>query len=373
MQSGIDLMNIIILTKRQYTNKDLIDDKFGRIRNLPFELSILKHTVMGICLSYRKKKEKHVFDGSVEWRSINAGPLKIYGLYQFYRQAKLNASNMDIIWASSDSIYGVIGYLLSRKYKIPCVFDLYDNYEYFLLARLPVMKQLYRWVVKNSDGVTCVSEPLARLVTSYGRDKPLFVLENAVQHDVFKPLDKKECRRTLNLPVKGRFVGTAGTLHSNRGILGLFDAFDSLKDKYPDLHLVLAGPCHVHIPSDRRIIYLGNLPESKVPLVLNTLDVAVVCNIENEFGKYCFPQKAREIMACNTPLIGARVGAMQDILTGFPEEWLFKPNDKTDMARAIESRLHDESTNYTNIKSWTDIAAELEKYLFGVIKRAVNK
>jgi len=101
--------------------------------------------------------------------------------------------------------------------------------------------------------------------------------------------------------------------------------------------------------------------------------VAVVCNIENEFGKYCFPQKAREIMACNTPLIGARVGAMQDILTGFPEEWLFKPNDKTDMARAIESRLHDESTNYTNIKSWTDIAAELEKYLFGVIKRAVNK
>lgn len=46
----------------------------------------------------------------------------------------------------------------------------------------------------------------------------MFVIENAVRKDLFRPLDKKTCRDALGLPQHARLVGTAGALYQNRGI-----------------------------------------------------------------------------------------------------------------------------------------------------------
>lgn len=363
-------MNILVLSKRQYTSKDLIEDKYGRIRHIPLELSNLGHTVLGLCLSYQRKRQAKFDDNGVEWHSFNAGLLILPGLIRFYKQASICARHADILWASSDSLFGMLGYFLARQYNIPFIFDLYDNYEYFLMARLPILKQMYRWVVKKSDGVTCVSRPLAKLVRSYGRKKPTKVLENAVPAGLYRPLNRRDCRKTLNLPVHGRLVGTAGAIHPNRGITVLFKSFERLKTKYPDLHLVLAGPRHTNIPKDPQIIYLGNLSEDKVPLVWNALNIAVVCNSRNEFGKYCYPQKAGEIMACDTPIVGAGIGSMQDILAGYPSDWFYRPDDAHDLARAIENRLQDTRTNYTGVKAWAEIAADLDGIMHSVVMDA---
>jgi len=352
-------MQILVLTKRQYMNKDLIDDRFGRFRELPLEMALKKHKVYGICLSYKKKEEKYIYDGPVEWQSINAGFLNIPGLLRFFRQAAELAPKVDAIWACSDSFYGIIGYMLSSKYRIPLVFDLYDNFEYFLMARLPIIKQLYRWAIRKSDAITCVSRPLARLVRSYGKKDRVNVIENAVRKDLFKPMDKKTCREALTLPQNARLVGTAGALERNRGIQFLFEAFDMLKTKYPDLHLVLAGPRNMHIPHNSRIHYLGILSLEKVPLFLNSLDVSIICNRENDFGRFCFPQKTREIMACDVPLISARVGSMAELFTNH-SEWLYNPDDAPDLARVIENRMMNQKTDYQEVFSWSDAATKLE-------------
>ncbi|WP_299979451.1 glycosyltransferase family 4 protein [Desulfobacula sp.] len=359
------MLNIFVISKRQYTNRDLIDDRFGRVRNIPYELAKRNNKVYGLCLSYQKKAELTIHDGSVEWESMNIGTLKIPGLLRFYRKADVYARKSDIILAFSDSIYGIIGYLLAKKYDIPLVFDLYDNFEYFKIGRLPVVKQIYRRVVRKCDGVTCVSSPLAKLVKSYGREKAMAVIENAAQDNLFKPLDKKYCRQSLNLPVNAILVGTAGALCSNRGISSLFKAFDLLKDKYPELHLVVAGPRDIDIPVGKKIHDLGVIPHETVPLLFNAMDVAVVCNKNNKFGQYCFPQKAREIMACGVPIIAADIGGACDLLMDNPE-WLFKPDNVEDLTKVLENRLNYQTTNYKNIKSWSDISMQLEKLLNNV-------
>jgi hypothetical protein len=145
------MLKILVITKRQYTNKDLLDDRFGRLRELPLELALRGHEVYGLCLSYRKKKNKRVLDGSVNWESINAGTMMIPGLLEFIKRAGQLTPKVDAIWACSDSIYGIIGYMLSSKYNIPFIFDLYDNFEYFLMAKLPIIKQLYRLAVRSSS------------------------------------------------------------------------------------------------------------------------------------------------------------------------------------------------------------------------------
>ena len=355
-------MQILVLSKRRYMNKDLIDDRYGRFREIPLALARMDHQVTGLCLSYRSKNEGKINDGPVLWESINLGPTKILGLLRFLKAAMHSAQCADVIWACSDSIYGIFGHMLSTIYSKPLVFDLYDNFEYYLAAKLPIIKQLYHYTLNNCSAVTCVSQPLAELVKSYGKKENVVVLENAVRDDLFFPMDKKSCRADLKLPPNGQLVGTAGALEDSRGIHSLFEAFDLLKDRHPDLHLVLAGPRKADLPRGDRIHDLGVLPLQKVPLVLNALDVAVICNRNSEFGKYCFPQKAAEIMACNVPLIAARVGSLAGLLKNHPE-WLFTPESKMDLAKALEYRLLHRNTKYTHVSSWQKAAELLEKIM----------
>jgi len=343
-------------------NKDLIDDRYGRFREIPLALAQMGHLVKGICLSYLPKNEGRIYDGPVLWESINLGQINILGLRRFIKRASHYAKSVDVIWACSDSIYGIFGYILSTQYSTPLVFDLYDNFEYYLAAKLPIIKQLYHHTVKSCNAVTCVSRPLAKLVNSYGRKENVVVLENAVRNDLFFPMDKKSCRADLKLPPNCQLVGTAGSLEDSRGIQSLFGAFDILKDRYPDLHLVLAGPRKGTLPRADRIHDLGVIALEKVPLLLNALDVAVICNRNSEFGRYCFPQKAAEIMACDVPLIAARVGSMAGQFKDRPE-WLFTPDSKRDLAIALEHRLVHLNTDYANVYSWEKAAEVLEKIM----------
>jgi teichuronic acid biosynthesis glycosyltransferase TuaC len=355
---------ILVLTKRQYTNKDLLDDRFGRLREIPLQLARRGYEVKGLCLSYAPKGNGVVLDGPVIWESIDATPLIFPGVLKFLSRSSQLMKEVDFIWACSDSLYGIIAYLLGRKNRVPVIFDLYDNFEYFLAARLPVIKQLYRWSVRKCEAVTCVSLPLAKLVETYGRDDGIYVLENGVRRDLFRPLDKAECRARFGLPQVAVVIGTAGALHESRGVDHLFQAFFLLKDKHPSLHLLVAGPRRhgYPLPRDRNIHDLGVLNYEHVPAFLNALDVAVICNLGNEFGKYCFPQKAREIMACDVPLVAAGVGAMRELLHANPE-WLYVPDSSTDLARVLGNRLVDHRTNYEGVSSWSEVATRLDGIL----------
>jgi len=342
--------------------KDLIDDRFGRFREIPLRLSQMGHEVIGLCLSYSRRKEGWIKDGFVLWGSINATGIKLPGIMRFVYNAQKAASKSDLIWACSDSIYGIIGYFLSKKNHIPLIFDLYDNFEYFFMARLPVIKQLYRYVVRSCDAVTCVSRPLAGLVNSYGRKKLTTILDNAVRNDLFVPLHKEKCRENLKLPKNVRFLGTAGGLTSTRGIKILFDAFDIIKNKHPDIHLAVAGPRDINIPRNERIHDLGILPFERVPIFLNALDVGIVCNLDNAFGNYCFPQKTRELMACNIPIIAANVGSMKDVFKEH-SEWLYEPGNVKSLVEVIENRFADRTTNYERPPAWADLAQSLERIM----------
>jgi len=346
-------------------SKDLIDDHFGRFREIPLELARMGHRVTGLCLSYRSRTEGWISDGPVQWKSINAGRFKFFGLARFIVKARRLAEETDIIWACSDSFYGVIAHFLSITCHKPFIFDLYDNFDYYLASNLPIVRQLYRIAVRKCAAVTCISRPLTDIVITYGKRHGIFLLENAVRKDLFKPLDQRACRKDLGLPVNCRLVGTAGALYKNRGIERLFEAFAHLKASNPELHLAVAGPRDVTIPQNPRIHDLGVLPSDKVPLFLNALDVAVICVKDDAFGRYCYPQKAGEIMACDLPLVAAKTGSLTDIFATNPE-WLYDPRNGNSLVKALDRRLSDKSTGYLTPPSWKELAERLEQIFIQV-------
>jgi glycosyltransferase involved in cell wall biosynthesis len=347
-------------------NKDLIGDRFGRFREIPLALSGMGHRVTGLCLSYKQKSEGWLLDEMVRWKSINATSLKFPGLIRFVLTARKLAKNSDIIWACSDSFYGVIGCFLGRIYDVPVVFDIYDNFGEFFVARLPLAKQLYHWALRRSDAITCLSSPFAEFILDrYAPHQRIYPVEFAVRTDLFKPLDKIRCREMFDLPSNARIIGTAGALYKIREVDLLLEAFEKLKKQNSDLHLALAGPRDIQIPTDTRIHDCGILPFEKVPHFINALDVAVVCYADDDFGKYCFPQKTREFMACNIPVIAARVGGLKEMLKDHPE-WLYEPGNPLSLAETLERRLVEKKTVYDRFPTWKDLALDVEKIMLNL-------
>lgn len=360
-------MRILVLSKRQYTGKDLLNDRYGRLYEIPAALAACDHEVVGVTLSYRRRAVgwyRRDDLPKLSWFAINMLPL---GLWQYPRRlAEIVADfRPDLIWACSDAFHAIAGATLSRATGIPLVIDLYDNFESYTATQVPGVAPLFRAACRRAAGLTVVSQALCEyVVPTYGISVPVTVVGNGVRCDLFHPRDRKSARASLGLPIGVRLVGTAGAISADRGIAALFDAFMELASDDLSLHLVFAGPrdatpCRYRHP---RILDLGVLPFEQIPDFYSALDVAVVCNRDSAFGRYCFPLKLYEIIACHTPLVAAEVGDVKKILTDYPNS-LYKPSNFKDLALKIRNQLINPISIQCRPPTWLELGKKLEGFL----------
>lgn len=367
-------MKILILTKRRYMGKDLLDDRFGRFRELPLHLAGLGHEVVGISSNYRRKGNKTIIDADsnkgsrVTWHSID---LSVSSVPTYCRRARELAMNFkpELVWACSDAYHAIFGAWLTKGIQARCTIDLYDNFESFGASKLPFVLPLFRQVVKRADGVTCFSKRLADYVANtYSRRKPTIVIENGVREDLFRPQDQQACRRRVGLPVNATIIGTAGALDSGHDIETLFHAFELLTNERTDIHLALAGPRSrwLRIPAGPKIHDFNILPHEEVASLIGALDLCIVCYRRSAQGQFSFPQKVYEIMACRVPLIAAAVGTTNELLVNYPE-CLYEPENPNSLADAIRRQLRVRTVVAINVPSWADSAKRLATFLARVV------
>jgi teichuronic acid biosynthesis glycosyltransferase TuaC len=365
-------MKILVLSKRQYMGKDLIDDRFGRFRELPLELARLGHEVQGISLSYRPRAEGSIIDsapcqdGQVIWHSLNLINGFVPALKSYFKHVRhlLHGFRPDVIWACSDAYHAIFGYRLSRQCQARCIIDLYDNFEAFGATKLPLVLALFKRAVRGADGVTCFSQRLAeRIVQNYSRVKPTAVIESGVNTELFFPQDRLLCRQLLGLPEDATLIGMAGALHRSRDVDSLFRAFQILATENHRLNLVLAGARErgLRVPKGPRVHDLKTLPHERVPTFINSLNLSVIGYRDSVQGRYSFPQKAYEILACHAPLIAAAVGTMQDLLKDQPG-CLFQPGHPESLAAAARSQLKSPVELNIPVPSWRTLARHLEGF-----------
>ena len=137
-----------------------------------------------------------------------------------------------------------------------------------------------------------------------------------------------------------------------------------MKREDDQIHLVLAGPTELStpLPYGERVIYLGLISHEDVSNLFNALDVGILCIPDDEFGRYCFPQKAYEMLACNLSIISSRIGDMKFLLKNTPRH-LYCAGDDQDLARKIKKELH--SKNHLNlpIPDWASELANFNQHL----------
>lgn len=352
-------------------SKDVILDKYARLYEMPHQLGLLGHEVACFCLSYQSHTEG-VWDETTAqkkllWSSKSYLGFKKIGIlaYPLYLLKKLSDFQPDIIIAASDIPHIIWGAWLAKKLNKPFVADLYDNFESYGQAKIPLLKNLFHKALDQASLVTTTSHSLAKKIrTEHSTVKHVLTLPSVIDKALFKVADQQQARQQLNLPLDVPLIGTAGGLTKMKGITDLFRAWEIIKQRDPQVHLVLAGPIEAQtpIPQGERVIYLGLLPHHQVVTLFQALDVGVLCIPDDAFGQYCFPQKAYEMLATELTIVSTAVGDMVELI-GENRELLYTPENFMQLADSVMQQLQHYQKLDVHIPDWSENIQIMNGYL----------
>ena len=354
-------MRLLFLTKRHYTNKDLIADRFGRLFHLPVQLGRLGHDVSVIALDYRGSSQTEIAVDGVEFFSL---PVRGASFPSSWRRMSEQARSLrpHAVIGSADTHLGWMARRIARKREALFVFDLYDNYAAFASARIPGMKALFERLVGAADLVVGASEPLVRLAHRHNSKVALVV--NGVDRDLFRPIDKATARARLGFDIGRKLIGYLGSIEPDRGIETLVDAVGIVRSHEPDTRLLVAGADTMGFGWDPSLhSYRGVVPQTEVPYLINACDVVVLPYLANAWGDYTYPNKLAEYIACGVPVVATSVSGFATVLAG-ASQGLCPPGDPAAMAQAITAQLESPVVLPTDdVSSWEALAEELDEAL----------
>jgi len=358
-------MKILVLMKRFGTNKDLVMQNFGRQVRLFEHIKKFGNDIDFLCMDYKKFESKRIRKNNINYY-IEPFSLAKFGIFLKKLDLLLRANKYDIIVASTSPILGIIGYFYSRKYNIRMMYELQDSFDVYGEYKIPFIKQIDRHVTKNSDVVVCVSHALMDKVKKF-RKKATYVVENGIEQDLFKPMDKAKCRKILRLPLDAKIIVYIGHITKIRGFDTLLAAFDKVRKKYPNSYLLVSGQIDKDMSINHENVLFRALPERKqVVMAINAGDVAVIPDSRNAFTEYSFPYKLVEYMACGIPIVATDIGDMSLLLRKYNGS-ICKPDDADDLSKKIITRLeNNKKVNYgKDLKQlmWETLAAKLNKIL----------
>ncbi|MDF3030873.1 MAG: glycosyltransferase [Moraxellaceae bacterium] len=349
-------MRFIFLCKRYYTNKDLLDDRFGRLYHLPVELARRGHAVEVLALDYRHVRgETRRLEG-VDFTALPAAPL-VLPLLPLRLLARLRRAPCDVVVASGDSHIGYLGLLGARVLKARFAFDIYDYYPAFPGNRLPGMKSMFAAAAASAELLLCASPPLMERLQPLNARRLL--VENGVDRQLFRALPGTSKARQCS--GEGPVIGYFGSISASRGPL-LVEACRRLRGKWPGLRLLMAGVAQDVSLDEAWIDYRGALPQQELPALIAACDVLAVPYASTPFNDMSGACKLAEYLACERPIVATRIAGHETVL-GSGAQGLCG-QDPDDMARAIERQMQDpEILPFPAHLDWRAIAAQMERAL----------
>jgi N-acetyl-alpha-D-glucosaminyl L-malate synthase BshA len=203
-----------------------------------------------------------------------------------------------------------------------------------------------RYAIQQSDGVTSISSYLKEVTeTSFGITRPIEVVHNFVNCDVYKPFEDLDARAQA----RSRFAAPDEFLFAHlsnfrpvKRVADVIQIFARVAKEIP-ARLVLIGDGPDRSTAEwlanslgihDRIHFLGK--QDRVHELLPLADLMLMPSEMESFGL-----AALEAMACQTPAIATRVGGVPELITDGVDGLLFPVGKVDDMALASIALLTD--------------------------------
>jgi len=208
------------------------------------------------------------------------------------------------------------------------------SFDYFIFRRgkkTPLF-WWYRRALQKFSSLLPVSEYCLRGYQAYwgSNGVPVQVLYNGVNLEQFRPDPAEGLARKHAIGIDGqRVILYVGRVCNQKGTDTLIEAFQQLKQRMPNVSLVVAGPAEQFGNSNvtdltRRIsevggLYLGPVPEKDLAATYNLCDVFVMPTRSIEM----FGMAALEAQACGKPVVCSNHGGLSEVIS--PNSGLFFP------------------------------------------------
>ena len=230
-----------------------------------------------------------------------------------------NSKKIDVIHAAGFNgalVAKVLNFFFRKRWVV-------STHAIYGFKRKGLVARAIRWIIKSAYKVICVSGDSKNELIDIGVPEDKIIIHITwVNQDLFKPQDKKDCRRKLDLEDKFTVI-FVGRFREIKGILNLIEVARDLKDI--NFVFVGEGPKEVELKEAasqfHNIIYAGKISNEELPKYYNAADVSIMPSLYKEpFGRVVI-----ESLSCSTPCICSNLGAIGEHLDS-SVAYLIDPN-----------------------------------------------
>ena len=253
-------------------------------------------------------------------------------------------------------------FVVARKFRkinptIIHSFNYSSNYTEGLSAKIAGIKWIFTkknmswgggskryWELRSFFATKIAVQNSDMIKQFYAESKKTFLLPRGVAATKFAPsLPKKEIRTAMNTSSDKRIIICVANFVPVKGIELLIEAFDSLKDQYPNWTVWLIGDTNNEYGMEllelvnnkkiqNKIIFSGK--KSNVIDYLNHAEIFVLPT-KDEGRREGTPVAMLEAMANSKVVIGSSIPGINDQLRNFPEH-LFEAANTNDLKSKLE-------------------------------------
>lgn len=229
-------------------------------------------------------------------------------------------------------------YPIQKKYGNKFLITMHDPVPHIINTKSKLYR-CFRRLTKNSVNhyVLLNSQLTDEFVSYYGISKSKVHYSRLGNFDVIKAYDNKPT-------IDGRYLLYFGRISPYKGVEYLLEAFEAIKENYPDVKLVLAGSGKYHFDitpfqNDSQIVFINRYitNEELASLIRNSLFVICPYVSATQSGVVA------SAFALDKPVLATRVGGLPDMIKDGETGLLVKERDAEALSNSIVRLLSETS------------------------------
>lgn len=323
------------------------------------------HQVTLVCENRKARSPRETWNG-IEiirlppqprwWRQLNTAALFLTlrnPLWE-YRISRIVAQEQPDAIHVHDLPFVGPGLRIARRFGLPLVADLHENFPAYLAARRPTTANLLEWlsfdparfaryerrVLPACDRIIVVVEEAAERVAQLGvPDERIFVVGNAEDVD-HVPIDGP----LQELPASSLRIVYVGGVQELRGLQTAVAAMPAIVQQAPDASLVIVGDGLYQpvLKAQARqldvtpyVRFEGQQPFEKVHRYIRAADICIVPHLADELVNTTIPHKLFQYMFLGKPVVVSSARPLKRIVEESQAGFVFTSGDPASFAEAV--------------------------------------
>ncbi len=276
--------------------------------------------------------------------------------------------DFDIIDAHFAYPDGLGAVLLGRFFNKPVTITLRGTIV--PLSKFRLRRFQISFALKRADVVFSVCKALKDKAVSLGvQENKIVVVSNGVDTNKFRPINQREIRKELNLPLNKKIIISIGATVKRKGFHKIIQALPFVTKNKTDILLVIVGGASVEgnfkpeldrlvekLSLKEYVFFAGNIPHHDIYKWLNASDIFCLATSNEGWANVLL-----ESLACGKPVITTNVGGNREVISSSDYGILVSPEDKNGLEKALLRAFEKEwddvkLINYACQNSWDNTA-----------------